>query len=482
MSNSSGKEGSTIRNILLLVGDQHRSDCIGAYGNRVVQTPNIDALAAGGVRFTHAFTPMAICTPARACIQTGLEPRNHGLIFNWEFWRWRGGEWNLPPEQRMFSQDLVEAGYRCAHVGKWHIGDHNTPADYGYEGVYYPGYGYPDVHPHYLEYLRGLGLSGFNLSRHNHSPSVGHQLYYALQEGPQEASIPGYLARQSIDFINQFADEGKPFFVSCNFWGPHAPFRITNPHLDMYDPADIDPWPNFGASLDDKPRIIRRQGESFGTEHFDDNVLRDMIARHYGYVTLIDDEIGRILDTLRQRGILDETLVLYVSDHGEGLGSYRMWDKGFGMYDCLWRVPLIVHHPSIAPAVVDDFVNLTDLAPTLLEAAGTAPAQAMDGRSLMPILRDGSQAGADDYILREHFGHQFPVWQRMVRTRTAKYIYNPSDRDEFYDLANDPWEMQNIIDTVDRPLLKQMKDRVHEQIKATRDPIGGWAQRTLYKD
>ena len=295
MATDSPTRRPPIRNILLLVGDQHRPDCLGSYGNRIVQTPNLDRLAASGVRFTHAFTPAAICTPARACIQTGLEPRNHELIFNWEFQRCRGGLRDLPPERRIFSQDLTEAGYGCAHVGKWHIGDVNKPADYGYQGVYYPGYGYPDVHPHYLQYLRDLGLSGFNLSRHVSSPSNG-QLYYALQEGPQEASIPSYLAHQTIDFINQFAGDDKPFFVSCNFWGPHAPFRITNPHLDMYDPRQIEPWPNFHASLDDKPGIIKRQGESFGTQHFDDDVLRDMIARHYGYVTLIDDEIGRILE------------------------------------------------------------------------------------------------------------------------------------------------------------------------------------------
>jgi choline-sulfatase len=470
-----------IRNIVLILSDQHRQDCIGCYGNPVVQTPHIDRLANSGVRFTQAFTPAAICTPARASIQTGLAPRNHGLIFNWEFCKFRGGQWNLPPETRCFAQDLGDAGYALGHFGKWHIGDHNKPADYGYEGPYYPGYGYPDVHEHYLAYLKSLGLSGFNLTDPCHGPGqTREQPYYATQEGPTEASIPAYLANQTIDHIRRSATDGKPFFSSCNFWGPHAPYRITDPHLHMYDPADIDPWPNFHADLSQKPYMMRRQGEMFGTGWFDDDVLRDMIAKHYGYVTLIDDQVGRIVTALRELDILDETLIVYTADHGSAVGSYRMWDKGFGGYDCLWRIPMVFSHPSIEPRTSDAFVNLLDLAPTFCDAAGATIRDELDGHSLLPLAQGRADAvRGDDHIIYEPFGHQIPFWQRVIRTRNAKYIYNPTDRDEFYDLKNDPGEMHNIIDTVDPATLRQMRQTLYEHIVDTNDPVRGMARRAL---
>ena len=475
-----------IRNIVLILADQHRQDCVGCYGNPIVRTPNIDGLAAGGVRFTQAFTAAAICTPARACIQTGLEPRNHGLVFNWEFWKFRGGLWNLSPEVRCFAQDLGDNGLALGHFGKWHIGDHNKPADYGYEGPYYPGYGYPDVHQHYLAYLRGLGLDGFILKDEVRDPE-GQQLYYATQVGPTEASIPWYLADQAIDHIRRSSAAGRPFFTSCNFWGPHAPYRIPDPHLHLYDPADITPWENFRADLSQKPAMMRRQGQLFCTEWFDDRALADFIAKEYGYITLIDDQVGRIVRALHECGQLEHTLIIYTADHGSALGSYRMWDKGFGMYDCLWRIPMIFSHPSLPASESDALVSLLDLAPTFCEAVGAAVRPEFNGRSLLSVLRgraegltrDERSSIQRDHIVCEGYGHQIPFWQRMVRTRDAKYIYNPTDRDEFYDLRTDPGEMHNIIDTVDRETLRHMRQTLLRHIQATKDPVQGMARRAL---
>ncbi|MBN2584381.1 MAG: sulfatase-like hydrolase/transferase [Planctomycetes bacterium] len=463
-----------IRNVLLLLGDQHRADCLGCYGNPVVQTPHIDRLAATGVRFTNAFTPQAICTPARACIQTGLEARNHGLIFNWEFQKFRGGELNLRPETRVFSQDLCEAGWRCAHLGKWHVGDVNKPADYGYEGAYHPGYGFPAKHPDYLDHLKQYGLDGFHFEPQ--MADAHRMMNHGPQQGPQEASVPGYLAARTIEKIRAYAGEGRQWFVSCNFWGPHTPYIIPEPHYSMYDGAAIEPWPNFDCSLDDKPWCIRRQGELWGTGWLTRDNLRHLIGKYYGYISLIDAEIGRILQTLQEVGQLDETLIIYTADHGSSVGSYRMWDKGFGMYDCLWRVPLVASHPSIAPRTNDGFVSLLDLAPTFIDLAGRTPRDKLDGCSLVPLLTGRSDAVRDDHLICEGWGHQIPFWQRMVRTRTAKYIYNPTARDEYYDLAADPHETRNLIDDVDRGELKRMRALIRERIVATNDPLLGWSK------
>lgn len=255
-----------IKNVLLIMVDQHRADCLGCYGNQIVQTPNIDKLAASGIRFNNAYTPTPVCTPARASIQCGLYAHKHGLRFNPE--RHSGGhDLTLSPQAHFFSPDLARKGWRLAHIGKWHIGKDLKPSDYGYEGVFYPGYGFPARHPHYRNYLNQFGVNGFKILEKITTPS-GRWSYAGLQEGPPEASTGSYLAHQTVDAIKRFAGKGKPFFISCNFWGPHAPYRIPAKYYHLYKNAKIEPWPNFDCDLADKPEVIRRYGQYMGNARF----------------------------------------------------------------------------------------------------------------------------------------------------------------------------------------------------------------------
>ncbi|HUT63873.1 MAG TPA: sulfatase-like hydrolase/transferase, partial [Anaerolineae bacterium] len=234
----------------------------------------------------------------------------------------------------------------------------------------------------------------------------------------------------------------------------------------------------FDCDLSDKPAVITRYGQYWKTEWFTRENLPEMIGEYYGYISLIDEEIGRILKALEDAGALDKTLIVFSADHGSAVGSYRYWDKGFGMYDCITHIPMIISHPSIKPAVSDAFVTLCDLTPTFLEAAG-CEVYKMDGKSLMPIIRGEQDAIRDDHIVTEHFGHQQVFWQRMVRTNTTKYIYNPTSFDEFYDLESDPWETKNIINTVDKKVLKNHRTILMEWMKDSQDPLRVWAERML---
>jgi len=466
-----------IKNILVLFVDQQRFDCIGCYDNETVKTPNLDRLARHGVRFTNAYTPAPVCSPARTSFQTGLWPHNHRLLFNTGESHDKGGRDNPTPDVQFFSETLKAKGWNCAHVGKWHIGEEeHEPQHHGYDPipVYYSGYGYPAEHPHYVEYLKHQGVSGFNLLRERRDPT-GYRNYSGLQEGPQSASIPAYLASQTLDVIYRYTKSPEPFFIGCNFWGPHAPYNIPKTHLEMYRRLDIKPWPNWDCDLSDKPGVITRYGEYWRTGWFNEKDLGEMIGEYYGYITLIDEECGRILKALEETGALEETLIIFTADHGSAVGSYRYWDKGFGMYDCITRIPLIISHPSFKSGVSTAFVTLNDLAPTLLETAG-CPVHEMDGTSLLPILSGRSDSIRDNYIITEHHGHQQIFWQRMVRTPEFKYIFNPTSRDEFYDLEMDPWETKNIISSADKDKLLWAKNTLLAWMKETGDhPLYRWA-------
>lgn len=470
----------SIKNIVVFFVDQQRQDCIGCYGNNIVQTPNIDRLAGNGIRFNNCYTPAPVCTPARMSFQSGMLAHNHRLMFNTGASSNRGGVDDPDKNFRFFSESLKEKGWRNAHIGKWHIGrESDTPARRGYEETaYYPGYGYPAKHPHYVEYLNNLGLSGFNLLSERKDPT-GYREYAGLQEGPKEASIPSYLASQALEKLDVFTKTDNPFYLAVNFWGPHAPYNIPKDCLYMYRGKDIPAWPNWDCNLSDKPGVITRYGEYWKTGWFNEKDLSEMIGEYYGYITLIDEEIGRIIRKLEDAGEFDNTLFIFTADHGSAVGSYRYWDKGFGMYDCITRIPLIISHPSLKPGESDAFVTLCDLPITFMELADCDIPDNVDGSSLMPILTGDNDSIREDHIITEHHGHQIVFWQRMVRTPSFKYIYNPMDMDEFYDLENDLWETVNIIDRADRRKVKWCRERLLEWMVKTGDIAHRWAEPML---
>jgi len=491
VANTGQGEGSTpIKNVLFLFVDQQRQDCIGSYGNNIVKTPNLDRLANSGVRFTNCYTPAPVCTPARMSAQCGLWAHNHKMLFNTGNARHKGGQDDPDSGVRFFSEDLKDKGWNLSHVGKWHVGTEKTkPSTRGYDDLpFYPGYGVPNyiygykrnprLHPHYEEYLKQLGLDGFNITDMKNPDGT---LFSGLQEGPKEASIPYYLANQTIDEIKKHSQDDSPFFISCHFWGPHAPYCVPEPYHTMYNAADIEPWLDFDCDLSDKPQVLRRYGDYLGTDWFNRKNISRLIGEYYGYITLIDDEIGRILDTLEAEGKLEETLIVYSADHGSSVGSYRLWDKGYGMYDNFTRVPLIASHPSFKPAVNDSYVTLLDLPATFLEAGGLGSGH-MDGSSLMPLLTGRKERLREDHIVTEHHGHHCPFWQRMVRTDSGKFIFNYTATHEFYDLENDPHETKNLIDTVSSQTLKPYEDMLINWMDETKDPFSGWAKNGLMDD
>ena len=468
-------------NILLLMTDQHRVDTLGCYGNQVCRTPALDRLAARGTRFTSAFTPTAICTPARASLVTGVLPFRHGLLANPE--RNVGYRDELDGRHPSFALPLGSAGYQVGHVGKWHVGAHLGPADYGFDGPDYPGWGNPVQHPDYLSYLAERGLPGFSLRsavRGRFPNGEPGNLLAGVTGQPPEATFEYYLAERTIERLRRYAEDyrrdGRPFFLACDWFGPHLPYCLPETYYHRYDPGSVELPASVAETFDTKPAVQRHYSAHWGFDTLSLDVWRQLTAAYWGYVSLIDDQVGRITAALESLGLAGQTLVLFTADHGEFTGSHRLHDKGPAMYDDIYRIPLLAAGPGVrAGQTSDHFVTLLDLPPTVLDVAGAEIPGHYDGASLLPLLRGAPETGWRDCVVAEFHGHHFPYPQRMIRTARHKLVVSPADRNELYDLHADPDELHNRYD---HPELREVRDtlmkKLYDQLRDRGDNFYHW--------
>lgn len=435
-------------NVLFLMTDQHRVDTLGAYGSAKVATPNLDRLAASGTRFDRWYTPTAICTPARASLLTGQAPFRHKLLANQE--RNVGYLEDLAPDAFTFPQALAEQGYNCGLIGKWHTGTKRNAASYGFEGPDLPGWHNPVDHPDYLAYLAERALPGHLISdevRGTMPNGRPGNLLAARLHQPVEATFEAYLATRAIEMLERFAADrdfaARPFYLALNFFGPHLPYVIPDQYYDLYPVEEVELPASVAETFENKPAVQRNYSAHWAFDTMSSEVSRKLIAVYWGYVTMIDEQIGRVLAALERLTLIDETAVFFTADHGEFTGSHRLHDKGPAMYEDIYRTPGILTVPG-GPAgqVRDEFVSLTDATATILDLAGCGQSEALDSRSLVPLARGEHPKWAEDIVCEFH-GHHFPYPQRMLRTDRFKLVVNPDSVNELYDLEADPDELVN---------------------------------------
>ena len=466
-------------NILFLMTDQHRIDTLGAYGNQVVPTPHLDRLAATGALFRRTYTPTAICTPARASLLTGQQPFRHKLLANQE--RNVGYNEDLAEGAFTFPQALRDAGYVCGLIGKWHIGTERNAASYGFEGPDLPGWHNPVNHEDYLGYLADRGLPPVRTSEEirgtypNGSP--GNLLAARLHQ-PAEATFEAYLATRAIEMLDRYAARyartGLPFFLELSFFGPHLPYLLPNEYFDLIDPAQVELPASVAETFEGKPAVQRQYSAHWAFDTLTEDESRKLIAVYWGYVALIDAQIGRVLAALDELALTDHTAVFFTADHGEFTGAHRLHDKGPAMYEDIYRIPGLVRVPGEEPTVRDELVLLTDFTATILDLAGADTAPAVDSRSLLPLVR-GDDVEWPDEVVCEFHGHHFPYAQRMLRTGHYKLVVNPESTNELYDLADDPDE---LINRYDDETLAGVRDRLvhrlYELLRARGDNFYHW--------
>lgn len=442
-------------NVLLIHPDQQRHDCLGVTSGGLVRTPNIDALAASGMRFEHAYTPIPVCCPARQCLLSGEWAETHGGLWNYDIC--------LPVslfESHTWAEDLAAAGYAMAYVGKWHVHPTRSPLEFGFD-AYFPL-------RDYSRWRSEQSLPPTPMSW-DEKGIFGNPDNVAPEQAPTH-----WLARQAVEQIDRYQAEARPWHIRLDFEEPHLPCIPAGRFAEMYRPEDIPPWPSFRDDFAGKPYVQRQQLINWGLEELTWSDWAPAVARYFGIISQVDEAIGIVLAALEDRELTDSTVVVYASDHGDMTGSHRMIDKHYVMYDDVVRVPLIVRWPGLTKpgSVCCEFVNYAlDLAATLPMAAGLGEAAGGKGRSLMPLLAGRAPGHWRKEIVSTYNGQQFGLYtQRMIRTKKWKYVWNCTDVDELYDMEADPWELSNLIasDSHQEPLAR-LRSRLLEELTANGD-------------
>ena len=476
-------------NVVVLMSDQQRLDTVSCYGlNDICKTPHIDALAARGVRFDAAFTPTAICSPARASFYTGLYPHKHGVTANGRC---------LDEGVRGVNHYLAEAGYRCGYAGKWHVDEETGPSSYGFIGQDFMGYAFPGSdllpglqfgakprgHNPYADYLKERGFDPPPAVSHRYvgtNPSNQAQEMFALHEGPVESCIEYFVAEEANRVLDQLASGDEPFFLWANFWGPHSPSLVPEPYFSLYDPRDIPEHPGYAETFAGKPYRQQLIEKLWGLGDYGWEGFQEISARYFGHCTLLDDMVGRVVAHLEKLGVLDNTIIVYTADHGDCMGAHRLIEKGEFMYDEIYRIPLVIAHPECqAPGTAcNEFVYLQDIMLSALDAAGLAVPDALDGESFLPAIEGKPYHNGREEVFCVFDRHFTVANQRMVRTRTHQFTFNSGDPGELYDLAEDPYQLDNRYgDPAYEDVRQDLIGRMDSYMSELNDPLRSWFAR-----
>lgn len=435
-------------NILFILSDQHRYDCVGRSNAFPVKTPNIDRLAAQGMWFSNAFTPIPLCCPARQALLNGRRPEAFGGLWNYDNTLKVSA---LEPNEYSWPRDLQKCGYKNGYVGKWHVNPVHTPLEYGFDTY--------------------ISEGDYGAFRQEKYPGIKYENGWLGETDPipLEDSQTHWMAYQAIELLEEYTRSDVPWHIRLDLPQPHLPCRPAGEFAHMYNPGDVPVWGSFYDELAGKPYIQKQQLYNWGIEDYTWKDWAPIVARYYGIISQMDNGIGRVLNKLDELGISEDTIVIYSADHGDMCGSHRMMDKHYVLYDDIVRVPFIIRWPARIEegSQCDSFVyNCLDLPPTVLEVLGLEPGEDFAGRSLLPLLSGEKVEDWRKEVVSTYNGQQFGLYtQRMIRDDRWKYIWNTTAEDELYNLEEDPWELNNLIHTRDYDgLVSEMREKLYHEL------------------
>ncbi len=459
-------------NFVFIITDQQRWDHLGCNGNSQLKTPNLDRLAAAGLSLDRHYCNHPLCTPSRASLITGRYPRSNRVYDN---------GCNLPAAEVTLPQVLSGCGYDTRAIGKLHLSSWREPDGVSFESESFWASGRAPEEP--------VPYAGFDLveicTRHI-NPYTGHYGVWLRKEHPDivadwdsflqphssgapqtsdwtlppEFHANAWVANRSCSYIRERASGDRPFFLHVGFPDPHHPFRAPDPWGSMYDPASIELRqqdvgshagrpPEYGAFMQGQLNV-----ECLGAGDFNTSDLRKLTtgqlqaihAKTYGMISFVDQQVGRIVAALEETGQLENTYIVFTSDHGDYMGDFGLILKAPFLLEGLVKVPMIVAGPGVSPGTRSSaLTSHVDLMPTLLAAAGTDSPRGVEGSSFLSVLT-GQSAEFRQRVLIECL-HQFQFDRNVkgIVTDDAKLIcWGGQTYGELYDLANDPRESRNL--------------------------------------
>ncbi len=432
--------------IVLLMTDQLRGDCMGCAGHPDVKTPYLDTLASKGVRFENAYSACPSCVPARAALHTGLTQESHRRVGYAD-----GIRWEYP---HTMAGELTKAGYYTQCVGKMHVDPLRN----------YLGFCHVELHDGYLHYYRDPEIP----YRENQKQADDYFHWLKQEKGidcdvtdtglecnswvarpwiyEEKYHPTNWVTDRSIDFLRR-RDPDMPFFLFTSYLRPHPPFDAPQCYFDMYRNKELTP-PVVGDWCDEE--ALRARGRIFDSDTgpLDPELVREMQIGYYACITHLDHQIGRLIQALVENKLYDDTIILFVSDHGELLGDHHLFRKSRA-YQGSSRVPFLVSGGGFRPekpgSVKTDVVELRDVMPTVLEAAGVQIPDSVEGISLWnTALKESGTPEVREYLHGEHtLGEASSHW---IITRDEKYIwYSQTGEEQYFWIAEDPDELHNLI-------------------------------------
>ena len=461
------------KHVVLIMADQQRRDTIGAYGSRYGATPNLDAFAEEATVFDRAYCACPLCVPTRTAMYTGQYPHRNGVVVN----GWTPIERpyaQLRPEVPTLYEHLDDAGYHLTHVGVDHCRS-IPPINERVPGMSYSG------NSEYDRYLAEQGLEDPDTSW-TKAPScdfdAGRPImfpYTTSRTGtwPHEAEhFKDLFWTREAERIIETLDPNRPQFIETLFWAPHVPLVAPEPYASMYRPEDIELPETCGVWCEGQPATLcHHLPGQFGAMRQRDE-WREPWAVYLGLCRLADDAIGRVISALKRRGIWDDALVIFTLDHGEMMGSHACFQK-MCMYEEATHIPLMIKPAGGKTRDrVSGLASPVDIGPTVCDALGIEPMADGDGVSLGPLLDGAAESVREDLFIEFNGNSGRGYESRAIVRDRWKYTYTRGDRDELYDLMDDPGETVNRAEDSDCAETRaDLRARLADMMRANGDRL-----------
>lgn len=452
-------------NIVLVITDQQRHDTIAALGHRHMVTPHLDRMATDGAVFDRAYVTAPSCSPSRASLFTGLYPSGNGVLRNDESW------------PRTWVEDLAASGYRCVNVGKMHTYPYEAASGFHERHVVEnKDRGTPAV-PYFLDnWDKALHVSGVvkpDRTTLNALPDYRERLGAFEWTLPEHLHADSFVGSLAVRWLDVYPGQ-EPFFLQVGFPGPHPPYDAPSRLLELYEDAEIPAVNRTERELADMPpqlRSIRREhlehdhDSIVHLEHPTPEQLRRQRQHYYANVSLIDEQVGELIAALERRGVLEDTVVVFTSDHGDALNDHGLSQK-WTMYEPSVHVPAIVWGPRyVRPGRHDGLISHIDLGATILDLADVAPRPGVAARTLLPALRGDPTWRGRDVVFSEQARDGIQRDSEMMTMafdgRHKLVAFSDAPEGQLFDLAEDPAEQHDLWKA---PEHSHVKDRLLGQI------------------